>query len=273
MLGLGKAVHPQKPEPSAQQGQAPDKTAVSQTNSDIDHPQALNSITASPKKLESKNKRAISPSDKIGQILVKKNIITAFDLREAMRLKKRQPDKYLGQILCEMGFPQSRIMNGIYLSNKRKRLGEILVDMNLITSEQLQDLLQQQQDLKRKGKHAYLGALLVKNRIISEENYVNALSAHFSMPVVSLKDYQVSPDLQKALGEHYTAENRIVVLNNGELKMIVAIAEPHLSVFDYLEKAIPKGKHIIFWLAKGSEIDACLAQDGVPHRGKIEHPW
>lgn len=70
------------------------------------------------------------------------------------------------------------------------------------------------------------------NGIIKEEDFINALSTHFSMPVVSLKDYQVSPALQKAAGEMYAFSNRIIVLSNSPLKMTVAPAEPHLSIFD-----------------------------------------
>ena len=93
-------------------------------------------------------------SEKIGQILVRRKIITEFDLNAAMERKAREPKKYLGQILCEMGLPQSKIIKGIY---------------------------------------SPLGAMLVDNRTISAENYIHALSAHFSMPIVSLKDFTVLP--------------------------------------------------------------------------------
>lgn len=85
------------------------------------------------------------------------------------------------------------------------------------------------------------------------------------MPIVSLKDYRVSLALQKALGEQYALTNRIVVLSNSIRKMIVAIAEPHLSVFEYLEKALPKGKYILFCLARASEIEACLDKQYDPY--------
>ncbi len=203
--------------------------------------------------------------DKIGQILVAKKVITAFDLSEAMERKKREPNKYLGQILCEMGLPQSKIIKGIYYSNKRKQLGQILVELNIITAEQLNDNLLQQKYLKNRGIYTPLGTLLAKNRIISEENYIDALSAHFSMPIVSLKDYKVSPSLQKAIGEEYALKNRIVVLSNSPLKVTVAMAEPHLFVFENLEKAMPKGKYIMFCLARASEIEDCLDKKYDPY--------
>lgn len=197
-------------------------------------------------------------SNKIGEILVSKNIITSSDLSEAMERKRRQPTKYLGQILCEMGIPQSKIMKALYFSNKRKKLGEILVENNIITEEQLNDTLVKQKHQKSIGMHKHLGTMLTLSNTISEVNYINALSAHFSMPVVSLKNFKVSTSLQKAIGEQYAFKNRIVVMNNSYQKLTVAIAEPHLSVFEYLEKAMPKGKHIMFCHARAAEIEKCL---------------
>jgi len=196
--------------------------------------------------------------DGIGRILVAKGIIKPSDLMEAMERKKQEPGKYLGQILAEMGIPQSRIMNRIYYGNKRKKLGEILVELNYISNQQLYDTLIEQRHLKAKGKHVYLAKLMINNRIINEEHYVTALSAHFSMPVVSLKDYTVVPTLQKAVGERYALRNRIIVLSDGADDVAVAIAEPHLSVFDQLEKAMPRGKYILFHIARAAEIESCL---------------
>lgn len=198
------------------------------------------------------------PYEKIGQILISKNIITESDLREAMARKKQQPTKYLGQILCEMGIPQSKIIKTIYFSNKRKKLGEILVDHHIITEEQLHDTLIKQKHQKSMGMHKHLGTMLTMSNTITEVNYINALSAHFSMPVVSLKNFKVSASLQKAIGEQYALKNRIVVMSNTNDKLTIAIAEPHLSIFEYLEKAMPKGKHILFCQAKASEIEKCL---------------
>ncbi len=219
---------------------------------------ALSSLTAVARNLESKIKQTESASDKIGQILVSKKVITVSDLSEAMERKKQEPSKYLGQILCDMGLPQSRIIKGIHYSNKRKKLGQVFVELHMITETQLQDSLLQQTYLKNRGMHTPLGALLAKNGIIREAHYIQALSAHFSMPIVSLKGYQVNPSLQKVIGEKYALENHIVVLSNSAAKATVATSDPHLSVIETLEKALPKGKYIMFYLASPSEIEICL---------------
>lgn len=219
---------------------------------------ALSSLTATVKRLEFEIKQAEASSDKIGEMLVSRKIITADDLNEAMKRKRREPTRYLGQILCEMGLPQSKIMHWIYYSNKRKQIGQILVELNIITEAQLNECLRQQKDLKQKGIFAPLGSVLIENKTISEKNFIIALSAHFSMPIVSLKGYTISPALQKVVGEKYAFRHRIVVLSNDPDHVKVALAEPHLEVFGYLEKAMPKGKHIMFYLARESEIENCF---------------
>jgi hypothetical protein len=255
---LSEAMQRQKQEPDKTPAQILREMGLIQANSYMNISKALSGLNAVTKKLESKIQEAESSSNKIGQILVSKGIISESDLKLAMDRKKREPGKYLGQILCEMGLPQSKIMKGLYYSNKRKKLGEILVELNFITREKLNDILDQQKQQKYFGVHRNLGTLLAKSKMISEKDYVHALSAHFSMPVVSLKGYALSRTLQKAIGEQYALKNRIVVLNNSARKLTVALADPHLPIFEYLEKASPKEKHIVFCIAKSSEIEKCL---------------
>ena len=195
--------------------------------------------------------------DSIGKTLVAKGIITPSELSEALERQKQEPAKYLGQILVEMGCPQSKIIKGLYYSKKRKKVGEILVELNFITRKQLFEALHEQLELKGRGRHEYLAKLMIRRCFINETQYLEALSAHFSMPVISLKDYIVIPAMQTAVGERYALKNRIIVLDD-ENDIAVAIAEPHWEVLDHLEIAVPREKHILFYLARASEINHCL---------------
>lgn len=204
-------------------------------------------------------------STNIGQILVTKNIISQSQLDAALARKNQDPEKYLGQILCEMGVSQSKIIKALYYSNKRKKIGQILVDMNVISANQLQIVLEEQKRLQKNRIRKPIGTLLVEKRIIDEDSYVNALSVHFSMPVISLKGYVASESLQKAIGEKYAMEQRIVVLENGPTRIIAAIAEPSLFVFEEIERGLPPGKKLMFCVAKASEIAYCLKMKEDPY--------
>ncbi|PKN85573.1 MAG: hypothetical protein CVU51_08580 [Deltaproteobacteria bacterium HGW-Deltaproteobacteria-1] len=264
--GFGKAIEQGKQEAGEAQGQISCEVGSFQPDSRTNLKNALRNLTAAAKKLEFEIKQAESSAEKIGQILLSKKIITERDLDEALKRKRQEPSKYLGQILCEMGLPQSRIIKGIHYSNKRKQLGQVLVELNIITAAQLRDNLLQQTHLRYRGLHTPLGTLLADNGIISEEHYIHALSAHFSMPIVMLKDYEVKPSLQKIIGEKYALENHIIVLSNSKMKVTAAVADPHLSVIENLEKALPRGKNIYFYLARASEIEDCLNKKYAPSR-------
>ena len=198
------------------------------------------------------------PVESIGQILITKGIITEAELHEALKRQEREKDKYLGQILCEMGISQSRIVKALYYSQKRKQLGQILVDLKVITEDQLKNALTEQKKLSEKKKRKPLGTILVDTGVIDEDHYVKALSVHFSMPVISLKGYVVSELLQKAVGEQYALQQRIVVLENGSYRIVAAVAEPNLYMMEELERVVGPRKGIMFCIAKASEIELCL---------------
>lgn len=256
--GFGEAVKQQKQTTGKGPGSLSFETSSFQSNSQVNLQNALSNLRAAAKKLEFEIKQAESSNEKIGQILLSKKVITTRDLDEALKRKKQEPNKYLGQILCEMGLPQSRIIKGIHYSSKRKQLGQVLFELNIITAAQLDDNLLQQTQLKQRGVHMPLGTLLANNGVIGEEQYIHALSAHYSMPIVGLNNYQVNPSLQKTIGEKYALENHIIVLSNSKTKVTAAMADPHLSVIENIEKALPRGKNIIFYLARASEIEDCL---------------
>ena len=196
--------------------------------------------------------------ESIGQILLKKKIITESQLQTALDRQAHDKKKYLGQILGEMGIPQSKILRALQFSNKRQQIGQILEDMKLVTPEQLQGALAEQNRLQKENIRKPLGAVLVSMGIINEDSYVNALSAHYSMPIVSLKGFMVAESFQRAIGEQYALRSRIVVVENSPYRIIAAIAEPNLLIFEEIEKGLPSGKSIIFCIAKATEIELAL---------------
>ncbi|MCU0615461.1 MAG: hypothetical protein MUD09_10375, partial [Desulfobacterales bacterium] len=172
--GFGKAVEQGKQEPGKPQGQLSGEMASPHFDPRINLKNALHNLTAAAKKIEFEIKQAASSTEKIGQILLAKKIINERDLDEALKRKRQDPDKYLGQILCEMGLPQSRIIKGIHYSSKRKLLGQVLVELNIITAAQLNDKLLQQTHLKHRGLHITLGTLLADSGVISVDHYIHA---------------------------------------------------------------------------------------------------
>ena len=201
----------------------------------------------------------------LGQILVDKGIISREQLDRALQIKAEQPGKYLGEILFEMGVSQEKINRALYYSNKRKTIGEILVDQKLITPDQLEEALSKQKKIKEKWGHTRpLGLLLIELGYINSRGYLTALSKHFNMPILTMKDYQPNPQLQKVIGERYAMERKIIVLENSAKTIKLVLADPSAQVIEELQKAVPPGKSIEFYLASYGEIDESLRRVADP---------
>ena len=112
-------------------------------------------------------KRNFNPTVKkmLGQILVERNIISTIQLQAALDRQKRSQKgkyKYIGEILIEIGVPQEKINAALDDYNKRKPTGQILLDLKIITPDQLQKALERQDQLAKMAIHRPLAKLLVE---------------------------------------------------------------------------------------------------------------
>jgi hypothetical protein len=195
----------------------------------------------------------------LGQILIAKGIISQRQLDLALKIKDVQPDKYLGEILFQIGVPQEKINRALYYFRKRKTIGEILIDQELISSEQLEEALSKQKNIHEKqGCTKPLGLLLIEMGYINIRGYLTALSKHFNMPILTLNNFEPSSHLQKVIGERYAMEHKIIVLENSVDLIKLVLAEPSIQLMEELRKAVPSGKKIEFYLASHSMIDECF---------------
>ncbi|MCX5833203.1 MAG: hypothetical protein NTV99_01580, partial [Deltaproteobacteria bacterium] len=144
----------------------------------------------------------------IGEIMVRKNIITEQQLEKALERQKKEKGKLLGEILLEMGVPQEQINKALYYYNKRTPIGQILVDLNVITLAQLQEALEKQKSMISKFfSYKPLGMLLVDLGFVNYNTYLDVLSKHFNMPIVHLKYFKLRKALQQMIGEEYALRN------------------------------------------------------------------
>ncbi len=195
----------------------------------------------------------------LGEILIEKNMISKTQLDLALRRQKEQKGKYLGQILIEMGLvSQEKINKLLDAFNKRKRIGEILLDLNILTPAQLDEALRKQKEMLKKGIHKPLGTIILEFGYTDYDSYLRALSKHFNMPIVSLDNFFPTSALQKTLGEKYALKKRIVVLESTPGRLKLALAEPTHFLLEEIQKALPFGRTVEFYLATPYEVDSCL---------------
>ena len=198
----------------------------------------------------------------LGQILVEKNIISPRFLQLALDRQKKEKGKfkYIGEILIEMGIPQETINEALDVYDKRKPIGQIFLDLKIITPDQLQKALEKQSRLAKMAVRKPLGKLLVEIGFTTYERYMDALSKHFNMAIVSLRGFFPLTSLQRAVGNAYAQKHQIVVLENYSRGINLALAEPDPLVMDELRRVFLSRRRVEFCLADRLEIDHCLKE-------------
>ena len=81
--------------------------------------------------------------------------------------------------------------------NKVKKLGELLLEFNYITEDQLKDVINKQGNSKKK-----LGELLVEMGYLSENDLVEVLEFQLGIPHADLSKYVLNPQLAKYVPEN-----------------------------------------------------------------------
>lgn len=128
---------------------------------------------------------------------------------------------------------------------RRKMLGDILVENNLITEEQLHEALVHQRETGER-----LGKTLLKLGFITEEMFIHTLEFQLGIPSVKLFQYDFPKELIAIVPEALarTYKTIPVKLNNG--RVLVAMADPlNLAAIQDLQ------------MATGLEIDAAIASE------------
>jgi len=102
-----------------------------------------------------------------------------------------------------------------------ERIGDILVKKNLITPQQLMEALDAQ---RKSGKP--LGEILVELEIISEEDIANALAKQKNLPVVNLEEYEVNAHAAGLISERIARRHMGLPIGYEDGKLVLAMANP-----------------------------------------------
>lgn len=139
----------------------------------------------------------------------------------------------------------------------KKKLGEILVEQNLLTTEQVQDALRMQHQTG-----LMFGETLVQNKLISEEKIVAVLVAQFGIPYVKPSAYKIPKELLEIFEPQMMRKFQFVPMDSIGNVLIIAIAGL-LSEDVFKEIETQTGCSLQVYLTKMSEIDAVLKAQGL----------
>lgn len=134
----------------------------------------------------------------------------------------------------------------------RKKLGEILVEQNLITEEQIQDALRVQHQ-----QGILFGQALVEQGLITEDKIVSVLIEQFGIPYIRPSEYDISSDLLEIFDPAMMRRFQFVPMDSIGSVLIVAIAGPlNEDLLNTFENET--GCTVQPFLTKMSEIDDVL---------------
>lgn len=91
------------------------------------------------------------------------------------------------------------------IGRKRKRLGDLLVDANVITSEQLQEALKKQREMGLR-----LGETLIEMRFTDEQEICEALHQQMGFPIAKIREARLAPEIITLLPEGIVRRHNVV---------------------------------------------------------------
>lgn len=122
------------------------------------------------------------------------------------------------------------------MNRKKIRLGDLLVQNNLLTEEQLQIALKKQKETRRK-----LGFTLVEFGFIEQYKLMEFLSRQLQIPFLELSQYPFKKEVVAQLSEVYARRFRAIMLEQDNYGVLIAIADPtDILALDELEKHLKK---------------------------------
>lgn len=120
------------------------------------------------------------------------------------------------------------------ISEKKIRIGDLLVQSGIITEEQLMAALATQKETGQK-----LGRVLVEKGAVGEDQFLSFLSQQLQIPFIDLKRFNFDVTLIHRLPETYARRYRAIVLSDEGANLIVGMADPmDIFAFDELERIL-----------------------------------
>lgn len=105
---------------------------------------------------------------------------------------------------------------------QRKRLGEILIEACIITSEQLEEAL----SLQRSGQRRFIGQILVTMGWATEEDVCRAIAEVLRVKYVNVQDALISQEIVQLVPEPLASKRNILPLFIQDKKLYLAMENP-----------------------------------------------
>jgi type IV pilus assembly protein PilB len=133
-------------------------------------------------------------------------------------------------------------------------LGELLVATGLITKAQLADALKVQRTTKEK-----LGAILVRLKLVTEDQLIGFLSQQYSIPSMTLTELDVTPSVRRLISAAVAKKYDVVPVKRLGNTLTLAMADP-TNVFAIDEIALMTSLHVLPVVASHAAVRKAIEQ-------------
>ena len=140
------------------------------------------------------------------------------------------------------------------VKRKSKQLGQILIELGLITPEQLDTALEEHQKTPKA-----LGRVLIDLGMIREADLVRALAEQVGLEFVDLTDTQIDPASTALLPEALARRYRALPIGDRDGKLLVAMSDP-ANVYALDDIRTITGRDVQPVVATSADVEAAIAK-------------
>jgi type II secretory ATPase GspE/PulE/Tfp pilus assembly ATPase PilB-like protein len=160
----------------------------------------------------------------IGAMLVREGALGREQLQTAIHAQEAARQVPIGQILVEQRKVDAEAIETATLLQKRRqlRIGEVLVAEGLVKAEDIEAALAEQK--QRRGKR--MGEVLVEMNLISEITLAQVLARKFDIPFVDLDACALNPRAAAEVSRELIGKYRILPVDSSPKSLTVAISDP-----------------------------------------------
>ena len=137
------------------------------------------------------------------------------------------------------------------------RLGDLLIQQENITEEELMNALAKQKELREKGEYKKLGEILIELGFATEKEILETLSKQLGYPFVDLYGEKIDYDLMSSFPIAILEKHKVIPFKKDDEFVYIATADPlDYDVLENMEKF--SSKPIQLYIALTKDINAIL---------------
>ncbi len=125
---------------------------------------------------------------------------------------------------------------------KRKRIGEILIEMRAITPQQLDAALKRQPSSRK-----MIGEILIEDKVLNEETLFRGLSTQHGIEFINLSNMELNTELIRQIPESLIKTYKFIPIRKEPKSLTIAVFDPtNVKMFDSIKMAT--GYMFIKWV-------------------------